>query len=742
MKRWGRGQNFIKNDKIISMEIIRNFEEISKNDSALAGGKGASLGEMTQASIPVPPGFVVLSAAFDQFLHETDLTQEIDAILEKVDHKEIHTVEDASEKIHGLIKNAVMPEDIASEIIQEFKNLNTEFIAVRSSATSEDGAENAWAGQLDSFLNTTEENLLEKIQYCWASLFTPRAIFYRFEKGLHTTKISVAVIVQKMIQSEVSGIAFSVHPITENPNQLIIEAGFGLGEAVVSGSVTPDSYVVEKESKEIIDKNIQKETQCLTDNQILELSGLILKIENHFGFPVDVEWTFQNGEFYIVQSRPITTLKEPRKDTEKFISYENPIYPYFYSSVTEAPKRKYEDKYLMGGWFIKFRYGTTAIVDAPESSFKEYGNYFLGLLLDKDSKFENYIFDLAKKLIDLNKKLEERNHTDLKNGTVSDIKDFYEEFNEIYSVAIGIGYSLDYALDKYIKNEEIDIHKIEKKYYSFAQKEKHELQQIFKDSENLEEELTEHALRYSWLQNDYSGEYRLTVKDFMARKEKILEEQIDYVDIKLQRPSSILEWADFLTMIRDERKKSNLIVDGLLDRYLSAECEKYKIPREVAVMSTIMEFEQNKKRKLNDYKGVRTAEVTHNSLIDISNEEWKTAVKDTLVYDHSKTIKGVSAMPGKVIGNVKIVLSRNDFHKLNDGDILVTSMTRPEFTLILSKISAIITNEGGITCHAAIVARELKKPCIIGTKTATKILKDGDKVEVDADLGIIRIIEN
>ena len=290
------------------MELIRKFENLNKGDANIAGGKGASLGEMANAGIPVPPGFIILSATFDKFLHDTDLTQEIDAILERVNHKEIHTVEDASEKIQGLIKNAVMPETIASEIKKRFKKLGAEYIAVRSSATAEDGAENAWAGQLDSFLNTKEENLLEKVQHCWASLFTPRAIFYRFEKDLHKTKISVAVVVQKMVQSEVSGIAFSVHPITEDINQLIIEAGFGLGEAIVSGSITPDSYVVEKDSKKIIDINISGEKQILSGDKILRLSELILKIENHFGFPVDVEWAFEKEKFYIVQSRPITTL--------------------------------------------------------------------------------------------------------------------------------------------------------------------------------------------------------------------------------------------------------------------------------------------------------------------------------------------------------------------------------------------------------------------------------------------------
>src|SRR3989344_3578227 len=188
------------------MELIRNFDKISKNDAGLAGGKGASLGEMTQAGLPVPPGFVILSDCFEQFLKETDLIQEIDSTLHKVNHKEIYTVEAASEQIRELILNAEMPKDIAVLINKSFKELNTKYVAVRSSATAEDGKDHAWAGQLETYLNTEERQVLEKVKLCWSSLFTPRAIFYRFEKGLHSTKISVAVVIQKMVESEISGI--------------------------------------------------------------------------------------------------------------------------------------------------------------------------------------------------------------------------------------------------------------------------------------------------------------------------------------------------------------------------------------------------------------------------------------------------------------------------------------------------------------------------------------------------------
>ncbi len=323
------------------MKFTRNLSELDKDDVSLAGGKGASLGEMIKAGIPVPGGFVVLSTAFEDFIEKTDLNVEIDSILHSVDLKKMHTIEEASEKINALILNAKIPNEIVREIKELFKKMGASFVAVRSSATAEDSSTAAWAGQLETYLNTTEENLIENIKKCWASLFTPRAIFYRFEKDLHKQRISVAVVVQKMIQSDVSGIAFSVHPVTEDRNQLIIEAGYGLGEAIVSGSITPDSYVAEKEPLKILDKNVYAqekslvkseeggtewkevaqadvEKQKLTDNQVLELTKIIINIEDHYGFPVDVEWALENGKFYLTQSRPITTLSADTGSKEKF----------------------------------------------------------------------------------------------------------------------------------------------------------------------------------------------------------------------------------------------------------------------------------------------------------------------------------------------------------------------------------------------------------------------------------------
>jgi len=315
--------------------FTRNFNQLKMTDVEEAGGKGASLGEMTNAGIPVPPGFVISAAAFEQFIRETDINVEIDAVLNKVKPADINSVEKASLKIRDIINDVAFPEIIAAEAVKQFKELGAKYVAVRSSATAEDSSAASWAGELESYLNVTDKSFLDSIKKCWSSLFTPRAIFYRFEKNLQDQKVSVAVVIQKMVQSDISGIAFTVHPITEDYNQMVIEAGYGLGEAIVSGSVTPDTYVIDKTDKSLIDINIsqqerkivrdeEKETdwvevskkeqqkQKMTGKKIVELAEICLGIEKHFNFPCDIEWAMEDDKLYITQSRPITTLSKTK----------------------------------------------------------------------------------------------------------------------------------------------------------------------------------------------------------------------------------------------------------------------------------------------------------------------------------------------------------------------------------------------------------------------------------------------
>ena len=312
------------------MENIRNFKQLTNKDTKIAGGKGASLGEMTQVKIPVPPGFVILSSAFEKFIEATDINVEIDAMWDRLDVTNNEEIERNSELMQSLITSKEFPKDLAKEILKDFDRLKTKYVAVRSSATAEDSKLDAWAGQLESYLYVDKKGLLKAVQKCWASLFTPRAIFYRLERKLHKNKISVAVVVQKMANSDVSGVCFTVHPVTRDRDQMIIEACWGLGEALVQGMITPDSYVIEKSTLKIIDINIgnqekqivkaKKETeekpvplklrekQKLSEKQVRELAKICIQIEKHYKDPRDIEWALEGNKFYIVQSRPITTL--------------------------------------------------------------------------------------------------------------------------------------------------------------------------------------------------------------------------------------------------------------------------------------------------------------------------------------------------------------------------------------------------------------------------------------------------
>lgn len=313
------------------MTFTRPFSKLTKKDVGIAGGKGASLGEMTRAKIPVPPGYVVLAGAFERFIEETDINVEIDARLKKVNPKDISSVDRASHELRDSIKDADFPKDLGKEFLAAFDALGAAHVAVRSSATAEDSSVASWAGELESYLFVTRKNLLETIQTCWSSLFTPRAIFYRFEKKMHKQKVSVAVVVQKMVNSDISGITFTAHPVTKDRTQMVIEAGWGQGESIVSGRITPDTYIYDKTTGAILDVNVssQKEmivrkgasgsktvpvptsrrnTQKLTGKQIIEIGTICLHIEKHYRYPQDIEWAMEKQRFYIVQSRPITTL--------------------------------------------------------------------------------------------------------------------------------------------------------------------------------------------------------------------------------------------------------------------------------------------------------------------------------------------------------------------------------------------------------------------------------------------------
>lgn len=702
------------------MKFVINLQKVTKSDVRLTGGKGASLGEMLRAGMPVPPGFVILSTAFEKFLEEAGLDGKIDDLLETIDYRKVRSVENASKKIQSLIGGSVLPADISEEIGKSFDKLGGRYVAVRSSATAEDSANAAWAGQLESYLNTTKKDLLGNIKRCWASLYAPQAIFYRKEKNLRRQKISVAVVVQKMVKSEVSGVAFSVHPVTQNKRQILIEAGLGLGEAVVSGKITPDSYVIDKDRRVISDKNTDQQNakivrssisdgkrpsviagtpagQKSSDSDILELADLIVKIENHFDYPVDVEWARAKGKYYITQSRPITTLRKLTENRRGIFEYLK-SQRWFWGVRAEDALLLYSAKRRAYTRYIKKEYGIvfaeTLLVPLKKNypvrvfnlwQAKEFHAISNEKILRNPQVLAAYIEQndclwqdmevCGKKLITAAEADDYRNSI----RSFRKILGLYEIANAQFFIIFSLGLKLAENRDR-LKN----LRGLTRRHDTWRNS-------IAFRTESLSKSL----LRF--------------LEYFASRRKFTLD-------------SSFL--LKYLTMNEIEAWISGRLTDSGIRSMLKSRKDHGFVYLDL----------RDEKREVID----RPAEVARiqQYFSKLDHESQKSKSKDRI------TGQVAYGRSGLLRGKVIVIQDKSELKSkshLIAGKILVATQTTPHYIPYLKGAKAIITDEGGLTCHAAIVAREFGIPCIVGTRIATRILKNNDLIEIDASDGIIRI---
>ena len=345
-------------------DLIKWFSELNKDSGNLVGGKGANLGEMFNLKIPVPEGFVITAQAYDYFMKKAGINEKVKLILDSIKYEDTKQLNEKVTEVRNLILNSKLPDDLQEEILDSYEHLSANkieiekgsaadilntahepiFVAVRSSATTEDLAEASFAGQQDTYINIKgKEKLLEHIKKCFASLFTARATYYRNKQGFKHEEASLAVVVQKMINADKSGVMFSKDP-TNKTEDIIIEAVWGLGEGIVSGTITPDNYVIsqslELKSKTIEDKKIairrnsagetktielqpeRSKHQVLTQYELQKLAGFAIKLEDHYQKPQDIEFAIEGEDLYIVQTRPITTIKKQGQRKESDIKGE------------------------------------------------------------------------------------------------------------------------------------------------------------------------------------------------------------------------------------------------------------------------------------------------------------------------------------------------------------------------------------------------------------------------------------
>lgn len=309
------------------------FSAVCRLDIPLAGGKGANLGDMVQAGLPVPPGFVITSAAYRKMFETTGLDDLVCDCLGSVDREDNQALIGAEARIRNLFAQQVMDAELRREILEHYHALGDNIpVAVRSSATAEDLVGASFAGQQNTYLNVYgDDELIETVINCWSSLYTCQAIYYRYRNGFNDTEVSMAVVVQKMVSADKAGVIFTVDPVARNPYQMVVEGVYGLGEGIVSGTITPDHFKVDRETMEIRYKYIApkgmmftKDSVCgcievpvpvemkgqpvLNEQELALLVQMGNRVEAHFGSPQDIEWGAEGSKFYLLQSRPITTL--------------------------------------------------------------------------------------------------------------------------------------------------------------------------------------------------------------------------------------------------------------------------------------------------------------------------------------------------------------------------------------------------------------------------------------------------
>lgn len=756
-----------------NLENISWLENIGKNDTSITGGKGARLGELKKAGFPVPDGFVINTHVFDNMM-TAELSEKIQNILSKLNVENSDDLEKASKKIQSLLISKELPSKTKKEIIESYKKLGG-LVAVRSSATAEDLKDASFAGQLSTFLNVKEDKLLESVKKCIASLFTARAIYYRTQKKFNHMKVSIAVVIQKMIDSKKAGVAFSVNPVTNNKKEMIIEATTGLGETVVGGKSIPDNYVILKETDKVKERRISKKSPVLTDSEINKLSGIVKNIEEHYNFPQDVEWAIDDkNKMYILQSRPITTLRLTQKTVwKKIIAREYRV------QYTEVSLRSLspECKFIVPEPFYEQVYipeDVNEVCYVDEDRWNSFVSSLKKKYLDNPQNYEKFEKLFMETGNEYMKMAERITKTNLKDKNNSELKEMYLDYQkkslryapfiwiqflinnffankvkEIITSKLGADNKNLYdfyevALKPEKKASSIQLNEIASEWGNLSETEKIKVYEKFRwipclDIHNrpwTKNEFFSHISEFKKVEKKSPVSYELLIDKIKPSKE---EQQILDITKRLA----------YLKDLKDDFRRQAVFFGQNLFKEIAERMGVGVEDISYMLQAEIVDFLEDEnllpKKIINERKEgfviyytpeKRIECKTGNDVNDVLND-----IGLVIFEEFSEEMKGIPASPGKAKGTVVIVKGVSDLRKVKEGDIIVALTTHPDYVPAMQKASAIVTDEGGITSHAAIVSRELKLPCIVGTKYATKHLKDGDEIEIDADDGFVRKIK-
>lgn len=590
------------------------------------GGKANSLVKLKFNGFNVPEFFVISSLDYKNFLKKNDLLNQIEELLKKEKYNDIK----------ALILNSQISEELEKKIKENFLKLNTNFVSVRSSFINEDGKERAFAGQFSTYLDVSYDKLIESIKLCWSSLYDENVILYSGETNID----GMNVIVQKMVYSDFSGVAFSIDPSSDTKNYSFIEVVKGVGESLVSGKVTPSKFLVRRETKNI---DLKIGESFLEDYLVVELENIILNIEKLYEFPVDVEFAIKDKKIFILQARPITAFAPIEKMFSLNLCRPNNLIEesIYYMGEFEGIKNVTRGLYYFKPLFVYNKENNNTSI------------YYNCIDLEEDPRLMYYYMDL-----DYEKVKEQYNYVKEKVKILDDIIDCNKDIdvNTFISDLISI--------------------------YPFIS-----LGQLAGHYDVISERL------------------RKILYDFRLNYDYIIHKACDYF-LKFVKNSLPLEYKEYINYI------------------------------------TLKEFISNCLPDMSELALRKNGYIFYGDIFTTSNYvEW--LKENNIVFEEESDealFKGQVIFGGNVQGKVCKVFNENDFSKFCEGDILVTPMTTPKFMKVIKKASAIITDEGGVTCHAAIISRELKITCVVGCKNITKALSDGDIVKINGSNGKITII--
>lgn len=777
-----------------SLKTINIFElhhNVKKNN---VGGKAYNLHLLYSYKQNVPKAFFLSNTFLNEILRENNLIFEIERVFNNMSKTNIKST---SSFLMEQILNINISQDKQNEIFDFYKKNNLKIVSVRSSAIGEDGEEDAFAGMLDTYLFVSKSELINVIKKCWASLFNPRCLTYRLAKNIKAIP-QMSIVIQEMINSKYAGVGFSINPISLK-DETIIEICNGVGENLVSGKVTPKRVVLNNKTEQIVLNEITDDDKNL-NNLILKLHKSICFLKTQYGCDVDIEWAIDKNQLYILQCRPLTTIKNQTlinsilcKNWEFYVK--RPFCWLFETYQQKAMCKKTQEQYL-GFGLTKKNYLILNGIEFENSADEEKNL----IIFENKYKSNNLFFNNYAKLLfkiadETNKYTQQLSKTNFKQFNSKQLAEYLIQFNNQYIKSIVPTFARPDAILEKLLHKQINDCKLSEydktliinciASYSSNYPKLQYLESIhstlnmakkYANGQSIEQDIKCHLKNFSWLKGPLTKKLQIftkadCIKDILSlvennnyqikinqnkekdSKERAKENEVfellknnknlleiyqnvkdfTYLRTRLTEESDKLFYVFRTTLLKHIAKKV-----GLTDRQIVMMGHDEIYNMLLKKQSSVDFTERNKSYTLINLNGKWSV------LFGEKSKKFNNVIVKTLssknknVQNFEQKITGQVATSGCVFGRVKIINSAKDLKNVSFGDIIVSSMTTPEYISAIEKASGFITDEGGITCHAAIISREFNIPCVVGTKIATKVLKDGTNVMLDANSGEIK----